>query len=147
MASDGTSIFLLDANGTFDTKLNQKGFPIKGNYGNAFVKVSTLKNKLTITDYFAGYDTVGESKQDIDREKEAAAAARAATMKTAPSVPAVRAEARDEYENERWHESLQERGDGREGPRLARDYEHDETDGERADDELAARQRDCAVRR
>ena len=66
MASDGTSIFLLDANGTFDTKMNKKGFPIKGDYGNAFVKLSTLKNKLTVADYFAGYNTVEESQQDID---------------------------------------------------------------------------------
>ncbi len=66
MASDGNAIYLLDANGTFDTKLNKKGFPIKGDYGNAFVKVSPTKNKLAVTDYFAGYNTVAESDADID---------------------------------------------------------------------------------
>ncbi len=66
MASDGNSIYLLDANGTFDTKMNKKGFPIKGDLGNAFVKLSAIKQKLALADYFAGYDTVRESKQDID---------------------------------------------------------------------------------
>ncbi len=32
IASDGQSLFFLDANGTFDTTLNKEGFPIKGDY-------------------------------------------------------------------------------------------------------------------
>lgn len=64
-AADG-NIFLLDANGTFDTTLNAKGFPQSGDYGNAFVRISTNKNKLAVADYFTMYNTVSESDQDED---------------------------------------------------------------------------------
>jgi outer membrane protein assembly factor BamB len=66
MASDGNALYLLDANGTFDTTLNKKGFPIRGDYGNAFVKVSAIKGKLAVADYFADHNTVAESDGDID---------------------------------------------------------------------------------
>jgi hypothetical protein len=51
IASDGQSLFFLDANGTFDTTLDKKGFPIKGDYGNGFLKVSTTNNKLRVVDF------------------------------------------------------------------------------------------------
>jgi hypothetical protein len=38
--SSGNS-YLLDANGDFGTTLNPSGFPANGNYGNAFLKIST----------------------------------------------------------------------------------------------------------
>ncbi|MGA9966374.1 MAG: pyrrolo-quinoline quinone [Terriglobales bacterium] len=66
MASDGNAIYLLDANGTFDSQLNKKGFPFKGDYGNAFVKLSPTGTKLAVADYFADYNTVKESDGDID---------------------------------------------------------------------------------
>jgi outer membrane protein assembly factor BamB len=66
IASDGRNLFFLDANGTFDTTLNKKGFPIKGDYGNAFMKVSTANNKLHVVDYFNMFDTVKESDSDED---------------------------------------------------------------------------------
>jgi outer membrane protein assembly factor BamB len=66
MASDGSFIYLLDANGTFDTDLNAQGFPTKGDFGNAFVKISTTDGKLAVADYFNMYDTVQESDSDTD---------------------------------------------------------------------------------
>jgi len=66
IASDGQNLFFLDANGTFDTTLNQKGFPKKGDFGNGFIKVSTTNNKLRVVDYFNMYDTVSESDDDED---------------------------------------------------------------------------------
>ena len=66
IASDGQSLFFLDANGTFDTTLNGKGFPNKGDYGNAFLKVSTKNNKLHVVDYFNMYNTIQESDDDED---------------------------------------------------------------------------------
>lgn len=66
IASDGQSLFFLDANGSFDTTLNKKGFPNKGNYGNAFLRVSTKNNKLQVADYFNMYNTVQESDGDQD---------------------------------------------------------------------------------
>ena len=66
MASDGSSIFFLDANGTFDPQLDQRGFPIDGDYGNGFVKVSTSNGKLAVSDYFNMFNTVNESNGDVD---------------------------------------------------------------------------------
>jgi hypothetical protein len=66
LASSGSNIFFLDANGTFDTTLNAKGFPINGDYGNGFIKVSTTNNNLKVADYFEMYNTVQESDADQD---------------------------------------------------------------------------------
>jgi hypothetical protein len=61
----GGNIYFLDANGTFDTTLDSQGFPINGDYGNAFVKLSTSP-KLAVADYFNMYNTVQESNRDED---------------------------------------------------------------------------------
>ena len=60
------NIYLLDANGTFDPTLDANGFPSKGNYGNAMVKLSLANGKLAVADYFATYNTVAESNADLD---------------------------------------------------------------------------------
>lgn len=66
-AVDGSgNIFFLAANGTFDTTLNASGFPSKGDYGNAFVKLSNSGNKLSVADYFTMSNTVSESNADLD---------------------------------------------------------------------------------
>ena len=42
LAADSSgNIYFLDANGDFDTTLNPQGFPSDGDYGNAFMKLST----------------------------------------------------------------------------------------------------------
>ncbi|MCC8391871.1 PQQ-binding-like beta-propeller repeat protein [Paraburkholderia sp. MMS20-SJTR3] len=64
-ASDGSSIYLLDANGTFDTTLTSAGFPNQSDFGNAFLKIGTT-NGLTVTDYFAMSNVVNEARDDID---------------------------------------------------------------------------------
>lgn len=66
IAADGKFVYLLDANGTFDTTLNSKGFPNMGDFGNAFVKITTASRKLEVTDYFTMYNTVQESNSDED---------------------------------------------------------------------------------
>ena len=66
LAADSSgSIYLLVANGTFDTTLNPLDFPAAGDYGNAFVKLSTSP-KLAVADYFNMYNTVEESDSDED---------------------------------------------------------------------------------
>jgi Immunoglobulin I-set domain len=66
MAADSTgNIFALVANGTFDTTLDSGGFPLQGDYGNAFVKLST-SSSLQVTDYFDMDNTVAESNGDVD---------------------------------------------------------------------------------
>src|SRR5579864_2038151 len=60
------NLFLLTGNGTFDTTLNGGGFPNKGDYGNAFVKISTSGGTLSVADYFTMSNTVSESNADED---------------------------------------------------------------------------------
>lgn len=65
-AADGQgNIYMLDGNGTFDTTLNADGFPSLGNFGNAFLKLSTPAG-LQVADYFATFDTVSKSSADSD---------------------------------------------------------------------------------
>jgi Immunoglobulin domain/Immunoglobulin I-set domain len=72
MAGDGlaadasNNIYFLDGNGTFDTSLNANGFPSDGDYGNAFIKVSTTGNIMQVADYFNMHNTVSESNSDED---------------------------------------------------------------------------------
>ncbi|WP_250494452.1 PQQ-binding-like beta-propeller repeat protein [Caballeronia sp. GAWG1-1] len=65
LASDGTSIYFLDANGTFDATLDGNGMPIHGNFGNGFLKLGTSP-ALAVTDYFQPSNTVNESAADED---------------------------------------------------------------------------------
>lgn len=60
------NIYLLTGNGTFDTTLTAGGFPNKGDYGNAFVKISTTGGNLAVTDYFTMLNTTSESNADQD---------------------------------------------------------------------------------
>ena len=60
------NIYFLDANGTFDSTLNANGFPAQGDFGNAFMKVSTTGNTLAAADYFAAYNLQAESDADQD---------------------------------------------------------------------------------
>jgi outer membrane protein assembly factor BamB len=66
MASDGTYLYFLDANGTFDATLNSSGFPQNGDFGQAFLKVSTANNQLAVADYFEMYNGPSESDKDQD---------------------------------------------------------------------------------
>jgi hypothetical protein len=67
MAADPSgNIFLLDGNGTFDASLDAAGMPVMGDFGNAFLKLSTKGNVLRVADYFAMHDTLVNSSQDRD---------------------------------------------------------------------------------
>ena len=65
-ADSAGNIYLLTGNGTFDTALNSSGLPSKGDFGNAFVKLSTTGNLLQAADYFTMSNTVAESDGDED---------------------------------------------------------------------------------
>lgn len=60
------NIFALDANGVFDTTLNAQGFPSEGDYGNAFLKISTANNQLAVADYFEESNQSQENSTDED---------------------------------------------------------------------------------
>ena len=59
------NIYILDGNGTFDTTLDARGFPSRGNFGNAFLKISSTPG-LAIADYFTAFNTVQQSIADTD---------------------------------------------------------------------------------
>lgn len=65
-ADNQGNIYFMAANGTFDTTLNAKGSPSQGDYGNAFVKLSTIGGKLAVADYFTMSGTLAESAADED---------------------------------------------------------------------------------
>jgi len=67
MAADSNGfIYLLDANGTFDTTLNGSGFPSQNNFGNAMLKLSTVGGNLTVADYFESSNGINDSNADLD---------------------------------------------------------------------------------
>ncbi len=59
-------IYFLDANGTFDTNLDANNFPVDGDFGNGFIKVSMTGGSLAVADFFEPYNTVEESDEDED---------------------------------------------------------------------------------
>jgi hypothetical protein len=67
LAADSSgNIYFLDGNGIFDSTLNSSGFPSEGDYGNAFMKLSTSGNHLAVADYFETHDGIQQSDADSD---------------------------------------------------------------------------------
>lgn len=62
------NIYLLAANGTFDSVLDAAGFPSQGDYGNAFLKLSPTGGyeNLRVVDYFDMMNELDENDEDID---------------------------------------------------------------------------------
>jgi hypothetical protein len=65
-ADSAGNIYLLTANGAFETKLDANGFPSAQDYGNSFLKISTAGGTLRVADYFTMYDEIAESAADQD---------------------------------------------------------------------------------
>jgi len=66
LAADSSgNIYFADANGDFDSTLNANGFPSDGDYGNAFMKLSTTGG-LAVADYFEMDNEAAENGGDID---------------------------------------------------------------------------------
>jgi Immunoglobulin domain/PQQ-like domain len=65
LAADSSgNIYFLDGNGSFDS--TPGALQANGDYGNAFMKLSTTGGALAVADFFATYDTVQNSNQDLD---------------------------------------------------------------------------------
>jgi hypothetical protein len=65
LAADSSgNIYFLDANGDFDSNLTN-GFPTNGNFGNAFLKLSTTSG-LKVADYFEMDNQLQENSTDQD---------------------------------------------------------------------------------
>ncbi|HEY1492578.1 MAG TPA: hypothetical protein VGF35_08100 [Steroidobacteraceae bacterium] len=63
--ADG-SIYLLTANGAFETTLDANGFPNQQDYGNSFLRLSIAGNALAVADYFTMSNVLSEVSQDQD---------------------------------------------------------------------------------
>jgi hypothetical protein len=64
-ADSSGNIYFAEANGDFDSVLDANGFPSQGDYGNAFMKLSTA-NGLAVADYFEMDNEVPENSGDVD---------------------------------------------------------------------------------
>ncbi len=60
------NIYLLTANGVFETTLDAQGFPSAQDYGNSFLKIATAGGGLQVADYFTMSNEVAESAADAD---------------------------------------------------------------------------------
>jgi hypothetical protein len=65
-ADSSGNIYLLSANGGFETTLDANGFPDKGDYGNSFLELAATSTSLTVADYFTMSNEVAESSADED---------------------------------------------------------------------------------
>src|SRR5262249_17923948 len=64
-ADNSGDIYQMLGNGTFDAALDGNGFPNRGDYGNAIVKLSTASG-LSVADYFTMSTSIQESAADQD---------------------------------------------------------------------------------
>jgi len=64
-ADSSGNIYVLDANGDFDSDLDENGFPNQHDFGNAFLKIST-SGGLAVADYFEMYFEQTENAEDED---------------------------------------------------------------------------------
>jgi outer membrane protein assembly factor BamB len=61
------NVYLLTANGAFETALDGNGFPSGGDFGNSFLKLAPSgPSALAVVDYFTMYNEVSESSVDGD---------------------------------------------------------------------------------
>ena len=60
------NVYLLTANGVFETTLDANGFPNKQDYGNSFVKIANAAGTMSVADYFTMFNEVAESNADQD---------------------------------------------------------------------------------
>ena len=65
-ADSAGNIYLLTANGAFETTVDGNGFPSNQDFGNSFLKISTAGGSLKVADYFTMYNEVAESGRDQD---------------------------------------------------------------------------------
>jgi outer membrane protein assembly factor BamB len=65
-ADSAGNVYVLTANGRFETTLSATGFPNGGDYGNSFVKVSASSGTLAVADYFTMSAEIAESSNDDD---------------------------------------------------------------------------------
>ncbi len=64
-ADPAGALYLLDANGSLDPGFTATGFPMRNDFGNAILKLSTTSG-LAVTDFWEPFNTNAESDADVD---------------------------------------------------------------------------------
>jgi hypothetical protein len=65
-ADAANSVYLITANGGFETTLDASGYPNMGDFGNSFLRLTSTGGSLAVADYFSPYNTVTLSSTDKD---------------------------------------------------------------------------------
>lgn len=65
-ADSAGNVYLLTANGLFETTMDANGFPNLQDYGNSFLKLALGGSTLSVADYFTMTNEVAESNADKD---------------------------------------------------------------------------------
>lgn len=60
------NIYVMLGNGDFDSSLDARGFPSRGDFGNSFLKISEVKGRLQVADYFTMFNVQSENDRDGD---------------------------------------------------------------------------------
>jgi outer membrane protein assembly factor BamB len=60
------NVYVMLGNGAFDTSLDARGFPARGDFGNSFLKISGIEGRLQVADYFTMFDVQAENRSDDD---------------------------------------------------------------------------------
>jgi hypothetical protein len=60
------NLYVLSANGAFETTMDANGFPSNQDFGNSFLKISNVSAGLKVLDYFTMFNEVAESLADQD---------------------------------------------------------------------------------
>jgi hypothetical protein len=61
-----TKMYLLDANGSFDTSLDGTGMPVNHDFGNAALALQPSGSSMYVSDYYSTDTTVQQSNADVD---------------------------------------------------------------------------------
>ncbi|HEX4808252.1 MAG TPA: hypothetical protein VH325_04950, partial [Bryobacteraceae bacterium] len=60
------NVYVMLGNGDFDSSLDARGFPARGDFGNSFLKISEVESRLQLADYFTMFDVQSENDGDGD---------------------------------------------------------------------------------
>lgn len=66
LSSDGTGLYVMTGNGTFDETLTTSGFPGSNDYGDSFLRFTVGSSTLTVSDYFTPSNESSLSNADED---------------------------------------------------------------------------------
>jgi outer membrane protein assembly factor BamB len=60
------NVYVMLGNGDFDSSLDARRFPARGNFGNSFLKIKEVEGRLQVADYFTTFDVQTANDHDDD---------------------------------------------------------------------------------